>query len=218
MKNVRLFYKKGGPLRFVSHLDMNRFMARILRLSGVPIWYTEGFNRHPYITFALPLSLGFFSEYEIMDFRIAQDDYSVSEAKKQIADVCPEGIEIIDLKEPVNKAGKIAFAEFEISVSPFGQIGEESLKEFLSRDEIIISKKSKKGVVNDINIAPKIKKYECHSKNDKFYINLYLPAGGSDNLNPKSVMDEYLKFFDIDNASYTVTRKKLFLANGEVFV
>ena len=75
LKNVRLFFKKDGPLRFVSHLDMNRVMTRILRLSKVPVWYTEGFNPHPYITFALPLSLGFSSEYEVMDFRLDDDNF-----------------------------------------------------------------------------------------------------------------------------------------------
>ena len=80
LKSVRLFFKKNGPLKFVSHLDMNRVMIRLLRLSKVPVWYTEGFNRHPYITFALPLSLGFSSEYEVMDFRFDNDDFEISRA------------------------------------------------------------------------------------------------------------------------------------------
>ena len=95
LKNVRLFFKKSGPLRFVSHLDMNRVMTRLLRLSKVPVWYTEGFNRHPYITFALPLSLGFASELEIMDFRLESDDFDIKKAEQMIAAVCPEGIEVI---------------------------------------------------------------------------------------------------------------------------
>ena len=77
LKSVRLFFKKNGPLKFVSHLDMNRVMIRLLRLSKVPVWYTEGFNRHPYITFALPLSLGFSSEYEVMDFRFDNDSFEI---------------------------------------------------------------------------------------------------------------------------------------------
>ena len=44
-------------MKFISHLDMQRFMIRMIRRSGIPVWYSEGFNPHPYITFALPLSL-----------------------------------------------------------------------------------------------------------------------------------------------------------------
>ncbi|MBQ8303735.1 MAG: DUF2344 domain-containing protein, partial [Clostridia bacterium] len=59
MKNVRLIYEKKDRMRFVSHLDMTRFMSRMIQKSKVPVWYTEGFNKHIYVTFALPLSLGF---------------------------------------------------------------------------------------------------------------------------------------------------------------
>ncbi len=62
MKNVRVFYSKKGRMKFISHLDMNRFMTRMILKSGLPVWYTEGFNPRPYLTFALPLSLGFESE------------------------------------------------------------------------------------------------------------------------------------------------------------
>ena len=62
MRNVRVFFTKHGRMKFASHLDMNRLMTRLIRLSNIPIWYTEGFNQHPYITFALPLSLDHLSE------------------------------------------------------------------------------------------------------------------------------------------------------------
>ena len=82
LKNVRLFYKKGDRMRFISHLDMTRFMSRLIRRAGLPVWYTEGFNPHAYFNFALPLSLGFESEYEVMDFRFEDDDFSIEAAEK----------------------------------------------------------------------------------------------------------------------------------------
>ena len=78
LKSVRLFYTKHGRMRFISHLDMTRFMARVIRRAELPVWYTEGFNPHLYMTFALPLSLGFESEYEAVDIRLLQDDYELS--------------------------------------------------------------------------------------------------------------------------------------------
>ena len=47
-------------------------MQRSLRRAGIPLWYTEGFNRHPYVTFAAPLSLGFEGLQETMDIRLEQ--------------------------------------------------------------------------------------------------------------------------------------------------
>lgn len=216
MKNVRLFYKKNGPLRFVSHLDMNRVMIRLLRLSKVPIWYTEGFNRHPYITFALPLSLGFSSEYEVMDFRLNDDEFSVSQAEKMISAVCPDGIEVIALREPVFKSGKIAFADFEITFFENTGASGESLAEFLSRSEILVTKKTKKGGEKQIDLAEKIKDYFITS-GDELTLKLRLPAGGEDNINPKILVDKYLTEIGCGGGFYTVNRVGLFLADGIKF-
>ena len=216
LKNVRLFFKKSGPLRFVSHLDMNRVMTRLLRLSKVPIWYTEGFNRHPYITFALPLSLGFSSEYEVMDFRLDNDDFAIKTAEKMLADVCPEGIEVIALKEPIFKSGKITFADFEITFFADSGANKEGLEGFLSSPEIIVSKKTKKGGVKEVDLADKIKTYEVISA-EELKLKLRLPAGGEDNINPKILIDKYLSDIGGNSGFYTVVRTGLFLADGTKF-
>lgn len=69
-RTVRVTFRKLGRARYISHLDVNRTMTRALRRAGLPVWYTEGFNRHPYLTFASPLSLGFEGERETMDIRL----------------------------------------------------------------------------------------------------------------------------------------------------
>ena len=48
-------------------------MTRVIRRAGIPLWYTEGFNRHPYITFAAPLSLGYEGLRESMDLRLEEE-------------------------------------------------------------------------------------------------------------------------------------------------
>lgn len=216
LKNVRLFFEKSGPLRFVSHLDMNRVMTRLLRLSKVPIWYTEGFNPHPYITFALPLSLGFSSKYEVMDFRLEDDEFSLSKAKDMIASVCPEGIKVIDLAEPKFKSGKIAFADFEIAFMEDSGATAEGLNGFLNSDSIIVTKKTKKGGTKEIDLADKIKDFKVIG-GKTINLNLRLPAGGEDNVNPKILIDKYLSPNGENDGFYTVCRTALLLADGTKF-
>ena len=87
MRCVRVWFKKMGMSRFVSHLDLMRAMTRALRRADVPLWYTEGFNPHPYITFALPLSLGMESLCESMDMRI-EGDSTNEEIFRMVAAMC----------------------------------------------------------------------------------------------------------------------------------
>ena len=184
LKNVRLFYKKKGRMKFISHLDMNRFFTRILRKSNPPIWYTEGFNPHPYITFAAPLSLGFESECEIMDFRLTDDDFSLEKAAEILKTVVPEYIEIISLKEPVMKAGKIGFAGYELTFE--NKETAEKFYDFISSDSVIVSKKTKKGDVKVIDVADKIQ--DTIKNGEK--ISLVLPSG-NENINPSVIVSAF---------------------------
>lgn len=64
-------FGKEQRVRFISHLDLQRFFQRALNRTGLPIAYTQGFNPHPVMSFASALALGWTSEYEILDFKLA---------------------------------------------------------------------------------------------------------------------------------------------------
>ena len=65
VRTVRICYSKGGAMTFVSHLDVCRAFTRALVKSGLPVYYTEGFNPIPKLTFASPLSVGVSGEAEL---------------------------------------------------------------------------------------------------------------------------------------------------------
>ena len=65
--NYFLRYEKTENVKYVSHLDFVRMFGRALRRAHLPIAYSEGFNPHPLLTFALPLSVGYTSECEIIE-------------------------------------------------------------------------------------------------------------------------------------------------------
>lgn len=44
MVKVRAVFEKKGRAKYISHLDLNRCIQRTIKRSGLPIWYTEGFN------------------------------------------------------------------------------------------------------------------------------------------------------------------------------
>ena len=62
MHTIRVWFAKRDEACYISHLDLQRVVQRALKLARVPVWYTQGFNPHIYLTFAMPLPLGVFSE------------------------------------------------------------------------------------------------------------------------------------------------------------
>ncbi len=212
MKNVRIFYKKTALLKFVSHLDMTRFMARALRKTDIPVWYTEGYNSHLYLTFALPLSLGFESTYEVMDIKITDDNYPLDKIKEKLSYVMPSYLQIISVAEPVSKVGDIAFAEYEIT---FDRNVSKELTEFLKQDKIICQKRNKKKQTVDIDVAEKIAGFTLSDIGDTV-LKLCLPAGGGDNLNPSIILDAFKVKSEIE-FNFSVIRTKLMDRKMNIF-
>ena len=116
LKDVRVFFKKTGRMKFISHLDLQRFMIRMIRRSGIPVWYSEGFNPHPYITFALPLSLGFESTYDVMDMRLDDDNFPLDKTLEMLKAVMPDGIELFGIGEPKPRPEKLPLPTMRLSL------------------------------------------------------------------------------------------------------
>ncbi|MDO4608554.1 MAG: TIGR03936 family radical SAM-associated protein [Clostridia bacterium] len=215
MKNVRLFYKKGDRMRFISHLDMTRFMARIIRRADLPVWYTEGFNPHLYMTFALPLSLGMSSEYDVVDIRLLDDGYDISTLCGSLNAVCPPYIKFFDAKDPVKKAGDVCFAEFKIIFDDMGEAKAE-LESFLSSNNITVLKKTKKGIIKEIEVSDKIINFSFDTSDTNTVLNITLPAGSVENLNPELILTAFFE----QNGSYycyDITRTAIFDKDKKLF-
>lgn len=195
---------------------MTRFMSRTIRRAGLPVWYTEGFNPHLYMTFALPLSLGFESDYGVLDIRVLDDDYNISTIPQKLNAVCPPYIQFFDVAEPVKKAGDVAAAEFEITFDDGGEVGQD-LNSFLSRDSIVVLKKTKKGGEKEIEVGDKIKSFEIANLDGDTILKITLPAGSTENLNPELFLN---KFFEESGKyyCYKVNRISILDTNNNLFV
>lgn len=216
MRNVRVFFKKYGRVKFASHLDMNRYMIRALRRSKLPIWYTEGFNPHPYITFALPLSLGFESDWEVMDMRIVDDTVTDETVVSALAAVLPEGLEVFAAADPIEKPGKIALASFEIFFEGADGAFVDAMREFLARASITVEKKGKKGKISTVELAGRYRDLSLDLRDGGAVLKFTLPAGGSDNVNPTLYLTA-AENAGVNLPPYAVRRTALMNAAGELF-
>ncbi len=67
VQRLRLTFSKDGPARYISHLDLARALERALNRAGLPVAYTQGFNRRPRLALAAALPLGYVSVAEVAD-------------------------------------------------------------------------------------------------------------------------------------------------------
>jgi len=143
---LRLIFEKTGRARYISHLDLMRTFQRAFFRTGLPIWHTEGFNTHAFVSIVLPLSVGFESCCEILEFRLNEaSDLTALPALLNAA--LPEGITALRCYEGVEAAKKLTYVNYEITLSyPAGtpETAAAELAALLSQETLVMRKKSKK--------------------------------------------------------------------------
>ena len=102
VQRLRLIFSKGGPARYISHLDLARTLERALNRAKIPVAYTQGFNRRPRMQMATALPLGYTSQYELADILLTES-MEPDQAKAQLMAKMAPGIEILEVFEvPTN--------------------------------------------------------------------------------------------------------------------
>jgi radical SAM-linked protein len=212
MQEVRLRFSKTGRLKYISHLDINRAMSRALKRAQIPLWYTEGFNPHPYMSFSLPLSLGVESLCESVDLRII-GDITNDEIKNRLNNVLPQDIKIVDVYDDFRDNSEIVYSDYVYKFEfKDNEAAFEKIKNVLSSDEIIALKKGKQGrkrVMKETNIKSFIDKYSISIRNDVIVLNIRLLAGPEKNLNPSLLFDTIIRLIDMDFEWKSIARISL---------
>ena len=148
MDKLRLRFKKTGRAVYISHLDLMQTMQRAFSRAGYELKYSEGFNPHPQISIALPLSVGTASLCELMDFKL-RDEAELSPLPARLSAALPEGLEVTDCYEPTRKAALLKYLRvsglFEYDVRDVEEMA-QALRSFYSAGEIVIAKKTKRGM------------------------------------------------------------------------
>ncbi len=164
MDKLRLRFSKTGRAIYISHLDLMHTMQRAFSRAGYELKYSEGFNPHPQISIALPLSVGVASHCEIMDFRL-KGDVDLTELPARLTAVMPEGIKVTECYEQINKVALLKFLEiegsFEYDTRDTAEMA-KALTDFYARESIVITKKTKRGMgetdirpgIREINFVP----------------------------------------------------------------
>ena len=155
---LRLRFEKTGRAVYISHLDLMHTMQRAFNRAGYHLKYSEGFNPHPQIAIALPLSVGTASLCEIMDFKLKEDP-ELGELPRRLTAVMPEGIRVTEAYEFTRKVAELKWLHvegvFEYDARDPAEMA-AGLEEFYRQESIVITKKTKRGM-GETDIRPGIR-------------------------------------------------------------
>ncbi len=213
MITVRISFEKKNEASYISLLDLQRVMQRVLKRSGLPVWHTLGFNPHIYMTFACPLSLGQESECECVDVKTEDDSPDYSYWKAVLNSIMPTGITVTNIAPVEMKADRIAFACYRIAY-PASAV--RALEEYNALESAPVEKHSKKGkkIVELKNYIPNI---AFEPAGDGVQFELCLPAAQELNLNPSLLTGLLEEKFGLVATSANILRTKFLTADKNLF-
>ena len=220
-----LKFTKDGYAKYTSHLDLLRFFKRAFRKSGIALSYSQGFNPHPKLGFAQPLSLGYSSSCELLEFT-TDIPYDTDKIYELLKDMMPEGLTILwckELDDSIKSLAAIAdYAVYEV-VIPY-EVTAEKLEElkagYLEQEEILAMKKQKKDKkLVSVNIKHMIRNFEANASEEGIKLNLLLDCGSISNCSPELVIASFCEFANIEIPRYAmeVERKVLGFSNNLQF-
>ena len=221
MADHRLLFSKTGRARYISHLDQMRTFQRAFFRAGIPIKHTEGFNPHAFVSIALPLSVGFSSECEILEFGLL-DGVGEEEVPARMNAALPEGITIhtcYKADKPIKALTHLNYIitfDYETGV-PTG--AETALKELLGRDSVVVRKKSKKAKTGftEVDLIPLIKRWSVEGRRDTLVADVVL-AAQNPGLNPELIRAAFCEEFPQFTPEYvSFHRREALDGEGKAF-
>lgn len=218
--DIRIFFTKTGMAKYISHLDLMRCMSRAFKRAQIPLWFTEGFNPHLFMTFARPLSLGQESLCEVVDVRLV-GEMTFKEMQTRMNAVLPRDITVVGVAKPVHKPSEIAVAEYAIKLftdSPNALC--EHIQSGFEAQQITVLKKAKQGrkkIEKEIDIKPNVLWFEIAPQETHVLLNVSLTAGDQNNINPTLLLSALTAGFPSEIENTEILKTKILLENGEQF-
>jgi len=208
-------------MKFIGHLDVMRYFQKAFRRADIDIAYSQGFNRHQLMSFALPLGVGLTSDGEYLDVQL-NSTLSDEEMVKVLNEQMNEEIQAVsfhllgdDAKNAMSIVGGADYGVFLKDGYKEIENFQEKFKAFLAKDSIIIEKKTKKST-QEVDIRPFIYQASCDKKEFEQIVGrnydvsvaeeyaseqmvfLQLSTGSVNNLKPDLVMEAFCQFAGCD--------------------
>lgn len=208
MFKARMRFAKEGRAKYISHLDLMHTMQRAMARCQMPLWFTEGFNQHAYVSVALPLSTGYSGEYEFLDFNLLSEQVPVN-AVEALNAVFPEGLRAIEIY-PLADGGMplrdIAWSKYRVTWSFADGIPEgfaQDVCALFAQPSVEIVKRSKRGE-KTVNMQELMNGFVLNAQGDRVVVET-VTAAGNNNMSPEYLtraVAQYLPQYEITGAAY----------------
>lgn len=199
MSRYVLKYTKEGYMRYISHLDTAQLFRRAFSRINVRLKHSEGFNPHPKLSFMQPLSLGYSSTGEYLEFETIQPQ-NLDELKEKLNGTMPKGIAILGIRPEDGKkaiSARVYSANYAVQIKGVEDFEgfKADMDKFLAQTEIFRERKQKTGKIVTQDIRPMILAVHMAKLDEEVIVlNVRVTASSNSTLNPEVFLKCFYAF------------------------
>lgn len=192
MNILRVEYAITDQAAFLSHLEVMKTFERTIRRARVPIAFSEGFNPHPKLAIAAPLSVGIAGKREYLDIEL-RDEIGTKDFLERMNENLPEGFEVLKARllpktKPLMAVINAASYRIQLDADKIDSIAlREAIKTFLEQQSILVERKTQKGI-KSIDVRKGVYEIKVSFSVLSFDLEMLLAMGNEGNVRPNEVM------------------------------
>ncbi len=92
-------FARGGPARYLSHLDTSRVVQRTFARAGVPIALSQGMRPKPRLSLPLPLPVGAAGAGELAVVEVPEGVEANADVLRKLRAALPPGFELLSIAD-----------------------------------------------------------------------------------------------------------------------
>lgn len=189
---LRAIFCKTGNAVWISHLDLMRVLQRAFRRGGMMLKHSQGFTPHPHLSIAMPLSVGVSSEYELMDFALAEGDTTpIGEIKDRLNSSLPDGVRVLECYEDGRKLKELKYLRSELTLEYDAGVPQntaEKINALFTQPSVIAQKHGKNGVT-EVDLIPMLQSVTAVLTDDNTVTVACVGSAQNPTLNPLLLTD-----------------------------
>ena len=204
---IRIRFTRNHSVKYLGHLDIMRTFQRCFNRADVRMNYSEGFNPHQKMSFALPLAVGILSRGEYLDAEV-EDGQDLSAIRSSLDKVSGMGFDILAVREVKEGASKamaaVCYASYDILLHTNCDL---HIPEYMGRDSIVLQKKTKTGT-RDVDLKTIIEDI----RQEENVIHLLMRCGSENSIKPELIIADLLSYNGLpaDRDNYEIMRNDLY--------